>query len=185
MLRPRALSGEWQNDPNARHAGIGPFDRKWRKAVEDRIGGRAEVFAVVRDPVARLDSWYRYRQRNPAGEARSTQGLGFDDFLRAAMSDPVPDFARVGAQDRFTGWNGQRATVDVLFDYDRLDLMMDFLADRVGQRLHLPQKNVSAVQRTGKPEVPPELLARLRQHMAGEFALYDAVRETGVLFADD
>ncbi|MBC2833949.1 gamma-glutamyl kinase [Gemmobacter straminiformis] len=185
MLRPRALSGEWQNDPNARHAGIAPFDRKWRKLVEERVGGPVEVFAVVRAPLARLDSWYRYRQRNPAGEARSTQGMGFEDFLRAVLSDPVPDFARVGAQDRFVGWTGARAGVDVLFDYDRLDLMMDFLADRVGQRLHLPQKNVSPVPRAALPEVAPDLLAALHSHMAGEFALHAAVAETGVLFADD
>lgn len=185
MLRPRALAGDWQTDPGARHCGIGPFDRKWRAMVEAAVGGPVEVFAVVREPVARLDSWFRYRQKNAAGDKRSTQGMAFTSFLDAVLSDPVPDFARVGSQDRFAGWNGRRAGIDVLFDYDRLDLMMDFLADRVGQRLHLPLRNVSTVPREGKPEVQEEMLGRLRRAMAAEFALYDAVRETGVLFADD
>lgn len=185
MLRPRALAGDWKNDPAARHCGIGPFDRKWRGMVEAAVGGPVEVFAVVREPVARLDSWFRYRQKNPAGDPRSTQGIGFVDFLEATLSDPVPDFARVGSQERFVGWDGRRAGIDVLFDYDRLDLMMEFLADRIGQRLHLPMRNVSAVAREGRPEVPEALLARLRKAMAGEFALYEAVHETGVLFADD
>lgn len=185
MLRGRAMAGPWQEDAGARHGGIAPFNRKWRAQVEARVGGPVEVFAVVRDPLARLDSWHRYRKKNPEGESRSTQGIGFDDFLRAVMTEPVPDYARVGAQDRFVGWDGERAEVDVLFDYARLDLMMEFLADRIGQRLHLPVKNTSPVKALAKPEIAGEVMSALRARLAGEFALHAAVAETGVLFRDD
>ncbi len=185
MLRKHAMAGPWQEDGATRHAGIGPFNRKWRAVVEDRVGGRVEVFAVVRDPLARLDSWYRYRQKNPAGDSKSTQGLDFAAFVAAVLRDDPPDYARVGAQDRFTGWTGARAGIDVLFDYARLDLMRDFLADRLGQRLFLPVKNVSSVPASGVPVLPDELMADLREKLAGDFALHRAVAETGVLFADD
>lgn len=185
MLRGRVMAGPWQDDPGARHGGIGPFNRKWRGLIEERVGGPVEVFAVVRDPMARLDSWYRYRKKNPAGDSRSTEGIGFDDFLRAVLLDTPPDFARVGAQDRFAGWDGQQSGIDVLFDYERLDLMMEFLADRTGLRLRLPVKNTSAKPFSGLPEVEGALMAGLRRKLSGDFALYRAVSETGVLFRDD
>lgn len=185
MLRGRAMAGPWQEDPGARHGGVGPFNRKWRETVEARVGGPVEVFAVVRDPLARLDSWYRYRKKNAEGDSRSTQGIGFDDFLRAVLQDSPPDFARVGAQDRFALWDGEQAGIDVLFDYDRLDLMMEFLTDRIGVRLRLPVKNTSAKPSGGMPDVDAALVAALHRKLAGEFALYQAVSETGVLFRDD
>ncbi|AWB47757.1 hypothetical protein HYN69_03890 [Gemmobacter aquarius] len=185
MLRGRAMAGPWQDDPGARHGGIGPFNRKWRGLIEERVGGPVEVFAVVRDPLARLDSWYRYRKKNAEGDSRSTQGIGFDDFLCAVMQDSPPDFARVGAQDRFVGWDGMQSGIDVLFDYDRLDLMMEFLADRIGVRLRLPVKNTSAKPFSGLPEVEGGVMEALRRKLAGDFALYAAVSETGALFRDD
>lgn len=185
MLRKRAMPGEWLNDPGARHGGIAPFNRKWRGMIEERLGGPVEVFAVVRDPLERLDSWFRYRRKNPAGEPTSTQGLEFADFLRAVVADEPPPFARVGAQDRFAGWDGKRAAIDVLFDYRRLDLMMDFLADRIGTRLYLPVKNVSTVAAAPLPDLPEALMAALRRKLAGDFAVYEAVSATGVLFRDD
>lgn len=185
MLRGRAMAGPWQDDPGSRHGGIGPFNRKWRKLVEERVGGPVEVFAVVRDPMARLDSWYRYRKKNPAGDSRSTVGIGYDGFLRAAISDIPPDYARVGAQDRFAGWDGTQSAVDVLFDYDRLDLMMDFLGDRIGQKLRLPVKNASPVKAAEVPVVDAALMAQVERSLSGDFALYAAVSETGVLFRDE
>lgn len=185
MLRPRMMAGAWLEDPGARHGGIGPFNRKWRGPLEAQLGGPVEVFAVVRDPLDRLYSWFRYRKKNPAGESRSTQGVDFDTFLQAVLLDQPPDFARVGAQDRFAGWNGTRAGIDVLFDYGQLGLMMEFLADRVGHRLRLPVKNASAIPSQGVPDVAPDLMAGLRKKLAGDFALYAAVSETGVLFKDD
>jgi hypothetical protein len=185
MLRGRALGGAWQDDPGSRHGGIGPFNRKWRGLLQERLEGPVEVFAVVRDPLARLDSWFRYRKKNPQGDSRSTQGMGFDDFLHAVLMDQPPDYARVGAQDRFVGWDGRQAGVDVLFDYGRLDLMMEFLADRIGQRLHLPVRNISAVPSGGVPKVPDALMEALRTKLSGDFALHAAVAETGVLFRDD
>lgn len=185
MLRGRTMAGPWQEDPGSRHGGIGPFNRKWRAMVEDRVGGPVEVFAVVRDPMARLDSWYRYRKKNPAGDSRSTEGIGFDAFVQAVIQDSPPDFARIGAQDRFVGWDGGQSAVDVLFDYARLDLMQEFLADRIGVRLRLPVKNASLRPFSGLPDVSHGLMAALRRKLAGDFSLYRAVSETGVLFRDD
>ncbi len=185
MLRGRAMAGPWQEDPGSRHGGIVPFNRKWRAVVEERVGGPVEVFAVVREPLARLDSWFRYRKRNAPEDPRSTQGVDFEAFLQAVLADAPPDFARVGAQDRFVGWTGAGAMVDVLFDYARLDLMMEFLSDRVGQRLHLPVRNTSVLPADGVPAVPMDVMEGLRRKLSGEFALHAAVAETGVLFRDD
>ena len=81
----------------ARHINIEMFNRDLRARFEDRIGRRVETFAVVRNPVERLSSWHRYRQRPAiAGTPNSTRGIGFEAFVKATLEpDPLP-FAALG-----------------------------------------------------------------------------------------
>ena len=167
----------------SRHINIEMFNRDLRARFEDRIGRRVETFAVVRNPVERLSSWHRYRQRPAiAGTPNSTRGIGFEAFVKATLEpDPVP-FAALGTQDRFVSWDGTTAAVDYLFDYPRLDLMVGFLAARLGAVVALDTVNKS------RPKVAPpvELLSKpalraLRAGYAAEFALHHAVRKAGIL----
>ena len=63
---------------------------------------RPEAFAVLRDPVDRMRSWYTYRQRPELdGTPNSTKGISFDAFIAEYLSaDPKP-FAKFGNQYRF------------------------------------------------------------------------------------
>ena len=183
VLRPLSLRDAPFGDLHSRHMPYPGFDRNWRAQVEAAAGGPVEVFAVVREPFSRLESWFRYRHKNPEGAPNSTRGLRFDDFARAAVAlDAAPDYARVGDQARFCGWNGTRAGVTHLFDYARMDLLLDFLQARLGRRFDLPVQNVSPSRAdlsvTG---LSAEAEAAYRASRPGEFALWQAVAREGYL----
>ncbi len=181
MLRP--FAGATPQDTGNKHINAAAYDRRWRAKVAQIVGGRVETLAVMREPLAHLGSWYRYRQR-PAlrGHENSTHGISFADFVEARLRDEPPPFARIGRQDRFLGFmDAAVPPVTYVFDYDRLDLLVLFLNDRLKADLAMPTRNVSPVLAGDALELPAPLLARLHEAHAGEFALYRQVHDLGVL----
>ncbi len=148
--------------------------------IAARHGRAFETVSVVREPLDRVASWYRYRQRTGIPDpGKSTAGLDFETYLMATLERDPPGFARIGRQDRFTGWRGGRSEIDLLFDFARLDLLVAFLAERLGRPLHLPHRNRSPEAAAGP--VSEAAMARFRQARAGELSLYTTVAAAGVL----
>ena len=181
MLRPHA--GATPGDTGSKHINAGAYQRRWRDKVTAIIGRPAETFAVMREPLAHLGSWYRYRQREALrGHENSTHGISFAEFIEARLLDDPPPFARIGRQDRFLGFlNPNDRPVTYVFDYDRLDLLVLFLAGRLKADLAMPTRNVSPIVDDEALVLPEPLLARLHAVHEGEFALYRQVRDLGVL----
>ncbi len=179
MLGPLKPRGGWPLMQAGRHLGGPGFARRWRAAAEELAGGPVETFCVVREPLERAESWYRYRQRDKvAGEPHSSRGMSFAEFLEHSLAEEPHPAARIGRQDRFCGYDGQGALVDHIFDYRRLDLVTEFVSARTGRQLALPQRNVSPAAAEAV-DLPPELAIRHRRERAGEYELYQRVAETG------
>lgn len=167
-----------------RHARASLFNARFRAGVEAELGGPVELVAVIREPLRRLQSWYRYRQRDNVASLRiSTREVSFNDFVADYLSPKPHPRAKLGRQDRFVGWDGSRALVDHLFDYRRTDRLVEFLSDRTGQRLKMPFRNVSPEAEDADYTLEESVLANLLQRNAAEFELYAAVREAGHLIA--
>lgn len=182
MLRPLKPKGGWPFPEAGRHLGGPGYDRHWRAQVEALAGRPVETFCVVREPLARAESWYRYRQRAAvAGQARSSAGMTFAAFLAHTLDPDPPMAARIGRQDRFCGYDGQGALIDHIFDYRRLDLVTAFVGGRVGRVLELPQRNVSPAVAAPDPaaELPAALIDRHRHERAPEYELYERVAAVG------
>jgi hypothetical protein len=144
-------------------------------------GQTFETVAVMREPLARLHSWFRYRQRDALiGKPNSTHGMTFDAFVAASLSDPTPPFASVGRQDRFLGFLGGGPPVTHIFDHAHLDLLVDFLSDRLGEPLDLTHRNISPGA-TEPPALPPDIAARYAQAHHDEIVLYARVADQGHL----
>ena len=161
-----------------RHGGFRAFKRHLYPTLTGEWGGKAECCCVVREPLARVQSWYRYRQRKMvAGTDKSTAGISFEEYVEALLSDAPPAYVQSGRQARFADWNGAKSKVNHVFDYQRLDIFLAFLGDRLGTDLSLPQRNLS----TGPmPEpLPPELQARFAVAFDEDYALYHAVQRAG------
>ena len=167
-----------------RHLGAMGYYRRLAAGVEADLGGVAETFCVIRAPLERLHSWYRYRQRDKVnGLAASTKAMSFDAFVEGYLAPVVPPYARAGRQDRFVGYASRVARVDHIFDHARLDVLEAFVSERLGRQVRLPQTNVSAG--AGSAAVAAPLMARYRESHAAEFELYDKVRAAGVLRRSD
>jgi hypothetical protein len=107
-----------------------------------------EVVCVVREPIDWLSSWWRYRSRE--GLARPSHPkhrnyaghLSFEQFARAYM-EGGERFARVGRFSEFVRPLRGKAAVDRVFRYERLDLLVEYLCENVGEEVEVGISNVS------------------------------------------
>lgn len=179
MLRPHAETPAAARDRP--HMNARSFARRWSGRVRADLGRDPETVAVMRDPLDRVASWFRYRQRDALrGHPNSTHGLTFARFVEDCLSDPPPPHAAIGRQDRFLGFIDGGPPVTHVFDYARLDLLVDFLQDRLGTQLDLGEANASPPAET-PPDLPKGLAARFARQHRTEIALYDLVAEKGHL----
>jgi len=161
------------NPPDKKHVTARRYRAQLAPFFENRGGRRMETMAVIREPVDWLASWHRYRARPEiAGSETSTADIGFDAFVEAWLSDPEPEFARVGRQSRFVSDAAGQVIVDHLFRYEALGTAVAFLEHRLGRSLSLPRRNVSP---PGRARLSPTLDARLRREAAADFALWQAL----------
>jgi hypothetical protein len=180
MLAPHAKATP--SDTGDKHINAQIYARKWAKRIAARLGEVPDTFAVMRQPLQHLDSWYRYRQRDALkGHENSTAGISFPDFIEAILMDNPPPFARIGRQARFLGFMNDGPPVNYIFDYAQLDLLVMFLSERLETPLKLPIRNVSPEGNGSGLDLPEDLFARLHEAHRPEFALYAKVTELGVL----
>jgi hypothetical protein len=177
MLEPYTLPS---SDEAARHTGHRGYLLKHAGPLSQAFGQALETVAVVRDPLERMQSWYRYRMRPKVkGLPASTHGIRFEAFMQAYLDGSNPDMASVGRQDRFVGWTGQEPRVDHVFDYAQLGLLETFFSERIGDALELPLRNKSPEVYRIDYTLSDALLTRYASENAEEFALYDLVRAKG------
>ena len=174
-LRPFA-DIEFSNPPTKKHMNVRRFEA-WAAEKRPRLLGYRRA-AVMRDPLARLASWYAYRQRDAvADEPTSTRGMTFEEFITLALTETPPPPAAVGNQHFFLTRKGGALGVDDIFCIERSDVMMAHFEDIFG-KLELPHHN-------GSPAVEIDLSeameGRLRAERAPEFKLFDRVAGAGRL----
>ena len=146
------------------------YNRFLRPLLQLTTGQNPETFALIREPISWLRSWYRYRAHNSmALLPTSTCHISFDQFVREAMSDDPPSFAQVGCQTRFLSPGGSGGPITHLFHYEQMDLACKFLENRLELELDLPWLNQAAI---GPAPLDPDLEAQYRQIHAGEFQLW-------------
>ena len=156
---------------NARfyHNRVAPF-------LKASLNETNEVIAVIREPMDWLRSWYRYRVRLPKDNPRSTDGVSFHDFARAALQSPQPPLGTVGRQFNFLSADDGTVLVDHLFAYEEQPVLRQFLDERFETSLNFPTVNVS---RPLLIEEIPQTEADVRAAWPEDFALYDQVMAAG------
>ncbi|MBA3911177.1 MAG: hypothetical protein C0524_15200 [Rhodobacter sp.] len=160
-----------QRPPSLKHTTVHRYRRFIGPYLEAASKEQFTVVALMRDPRDWLGSWYRYRQRGVTDAKNSTLDMSFDDFVRAWCSDPRPEFADVGSQERFLRPR-QGVGVDRLFRYEDIGSFVEFLEDRLNCEVILPRVNVSP---TGSTELAPATEAMLREVAAADYTLYETL----------
>lgn len=146
MLRPY-IDIDLQGTPSVRHTNV----RQYRRYILPYLSEVApeahiETYALVREPVSWLHSWYRFRSRSALRSqhhANSTAHVSFTEFVEAYLADPQPEFAKVGTQANFLLAEDGNAGVDRLYAYENIQGLVDELANRMGRTLSLRAINVS------------------------------------------
>ena len=153
------------------------FHRKIAPFLHSAFDLDPERFAVMREPEEQIRSWFRYRNRNQKlGSDASTDGMSFDEFVLAVISDDPPPFAGIGSQfNMLTSGKGE-VLVHHLFAYEKPLQFQAFLCDRFGTDITLKQKNVSPPVHA---PLDPDIRVRLRAARAPEFDLYARLQEAG------
>lgn len=158
--------------PVLKHTPAYRYERFLKPYLERSAGESFTVVALMREPLAWLGSWYRFRQRDDIADTpQSTRHLDFGGFLEGYMSVPRPEYADIGSQAKFL--SGQKGLgVDQLFRYEDIGTFLTFLEDRLDCVIELPVLNVSP---PGLLDLPPATRERIAAYCAEDFVLYAAI----------
>ena len=158
-------------DPRVKHMTLSKFERFVRPYLRSMGAADVETMCLVREPEDWLRSWYRYRGRSDlSGHPNSTEGMTFDAFVEAYLSDPQPAFAAVGRPTRFVAGEDGAPGVDRMFRYEAMGSVTAFLSERFGREIDLKRANVSPAR---SAELGAGLRARLRFDLAADYALHE------------
>lgn len=145
-----------------------------------------EVVAVMREPLDWLGSWYRYRTRdelkkpdNPRS-VNFTGNMSFDEFIRDVCQPEgsQPQHARIKTPSWVALGSRDSIGVDRLFPYEALDSFHNYIAERTGKPIETRAANVSPKMELS---ILPEILERLKQRLAFEFALHRSLSPDGLV----
>ena len=169
-LAPRA-SMVLRDPPILKHSPVYRYNRFLKPYFVQAGGQTPEIFAVVRNPVDWLSSWYRYRHRDDlVGHENSSRDVSFDDFVSEYCKGKPAPYANVGSQAKFL-LNGEGILgVEHLFRYEAQDKLITFLEARLEMTINLKHLNVS-------PDLPltlsPKVEEKLRKKCSAEFDVWE------------
>jgi len=166
-----------QKPPAIKHTTYAGFQRFLQPFLKSKGFPREsyEVVCVFREPIDWLASWWRYRSReklaNPTDPKHGnyTGEIPFEEFARAYM-EGSEQFAQVGRLSKFVRPRSGQAEMDRIFRYDRLDLLVDFLCEKVGEEVEVGSANASPERSFSLSE---ECEVELREFFAPEYRIYE------------
>jgi len=171
-LAPRA-SMVLRDPPQLKHSPVYRY-RRFLQPLFAQGGGQEdmETFALVRNPIDWLGSWYRYRHRDElVGRPNSTRDVTFDDFVTEyTKGNPAP-FANIGSQAKFLTLGDKSVGVTHLYQYEAMDKALAFLCERLNRdEIALNRKNVSPAMTLTLSQAVED---RLRERCAVEFNVWE------------
>lgn len=167
-----------ERPPALKHTPAYRYERFLKPYLERSAEAPFTVVALMREPIAWLGSWYRFRQRDDIADTpQSTRKIDFEGFLDAYMSTPRPAFADIGAQARFL--SGARGLgVDRLFRYEEIDTFVTFLEEWLDCVIELPVVNVSPA---GSVDLSQAARGKIESYCADDLELYRSIQPDGLI----
>jgi hypothetical protein len=163
--------------PSRKHLGCAGFAKRVAPglAADGHPRESYELVTLFREPIAWLESWWRYRFRLDERSENSTQDLSFEQYARRYVDgDPTAPTPR-GRPGQFLTVDG-RVEVDRVLAVERPDVWMRWFSAMLDVELSFERRNVS--QRV-TPELSDTTRAELIDYFAPEYAVQARLAETG------
>jgi len=121
------------------------------------IAGKIETFCIIREPVERIFSWYRYQMRpqlrDPSHKAHAkyTGDMTFEEFVLGYISGKKTARSRkIGRQSDFMTLSDRSVGVDKIFRLDDMAGVENYLSTKIGKPIKIPHANISPVLKAGE-----------------------------------
>ena len=118
------------------------------------MADRIETFCIMREPVERVFSWYRYQMRpllkDPShpNHSKYTGNISFEQFVLGFLADKKPAYsAKIGHQADFITLADGSVGVDKIFRLSDMAGVEKYLTEKVGKEVKIPHRNVSPVEK--------------------------------------
>ncbi|QYJ16086.1 hypothetical protein Rxycam_01917 [Rubrobacter xylanophilus DSM 9941] len=165
-------NGMFKSNPALKHTRYADFQRFLQPFLESKGFPRDsyEVVCVFREPIDWLFSWYRYRTREELKGHRNYAGhVSFEEFAVAYMEGKEP-FARVGRPSQFVRSRPGQREMDKVFRYERLDLLVEYLCEKIGREVKVGLSNVSPKRDL---QLSERCKRELRAFLEPEYRIYE------------
>jgi hypothetical protein len=163
----------FRQPPGMKHMSAATFENTMAPWF-DRFGrprSSYETVCLVRHPVDRAHSWWRYRSRPSASREKSTRDVSFGEFAEQLVGGDLP----LGTAWNFVTTMQGEVLVDRVYRYDNLAAAAGWMAERLGiDPPALDRSNVSPVREGGA--IDPGVRTLLEQHYADDVSLWEAAR---------
>lgn len=139
-------------------------------------------FGVVRDPVDWMRSWYKFRSRpdmRANGGAGMPDGLSFETFVEAAITDAPADYASIRKQATFFSDRAGTVQMDFLATLDGIAADCRLLAryPALAPLDALREYRVNVSDTTSDLTLTARTRSRLEAFLAADCELYQSVRD--------
>jgi hypothetical protein len=177
---------QYNGSPHLKHINARDFNETvlayhQRKIPEIKI----ESFCIMRDPTDWVFSWYKFRQRGELkqpshpGHLNYTGNISFDEFVDAyTNTSNRPSYANIATQRNYFLLADGSIGVDHVFSMDKLNLVSEFLAEKIGRKIDIPFKNPSMRK---KYSLDPLIEARLHSVLELDYSIFHQVDGAGKL----
>lgn len=136
------------------------------------------MFAVVREPISWVESWYRFRGRDELSPPDHPQHhnftghLSFPEYVEAVLTPKPPSHARIHSQFHYLHNAEGEVGVDQIITLENVDTEVPALLARHNMPIAQPKErqNVSEVRKAAA--LPENLRQQLLTHLAQDLALY-------------
>lgn len=164
--------------PSRKHLGCAGFAKRIgpELAAQGHPRDSYELVTLFREPIAWLESWWRYRFRLDGARDNSTRALGFDEYAKRYVDgDPTAPTPR-GRPARFLTVDG-RVEVDRILAVERPEVWMEWFGAQLGTQLTFERRNAS---RRLAPELSEATRRELVDYFAPEYAVHSQLVTTGM-----
>lgn len=160
-----------RHPPMAKHMSAARYERVFAPWLA-RCGyprSSYETMCLVRNPLDRAVSWWKYRARPELrGKPNYTGDMSFAAFAEGLISGEVG----LGTATNFVTDQHGTVIVDRMYRYDNLEVAAAWMASCLGiPTPELPKINVSPQREAG---LDAQGRARLEAHFASDLALYES-----------